>query len=399
VEELTDEMQHLTEEKIQLSDQLADLNEILASQQSKMLSLEEDYNFRQSEMSAHIDKQEKQRDELDKEVENLKQKIHLLASDMRQEGKSDVSSVFRGLKEDNVEANPNELKMQTWRMETTPHPNSVYLQDLQQRLKLKEMECDELGGTVLRLTAENDELREENLRLRSELQQEKEGKAAAPETNGAEWASGNGRVKAYSSAASLSSGFSSEGMGGESDLFISNLTDLIARGDGGCICDASPIASNAEQIDFYLPRLRVFCPCGKHSVAGGAEMDDPTALSIVLRGWQVDFLSSCNIPDSAELVLAVRERSTEVARQMRKWRRKNRLPLMHTASCAVALQIWSRTCVRVIKSVKDQEATGRVKPVLPSFMEFKVDADMRTVSSMGLTSRRSMSDDDMASTD
>lgn len=74
------------------------------------------------------------------------------------------------------------------------------------------------------------------------------------------------------------------------------------------------------------------------------------------------------------------------------------MPTFHTASCAVAVHIWSRTCIRVLKSVHKQKVHGKSKPVLPDFMEYKLDPDLYTVSSAGQLSHRTgtISEDDGA---
>ena len=75
VDKMTKEMKILADEKVKLAEQVAELNQLIADQRLKMVALEEDYNFRQSEMTSHIAKQEKQRDQLDGEVDLLKQKV------------------------------------------------------------------------------------------------------------------------------------------------------------------------------------------------------------------------------------------------------------------------------------------------------------------------------------
>eukprot|EP00977_Amphora_coffeiformis_P005149 scaffold1087_cov154-Amphora_coffeaeformis.AAC.11 len=338
VDEITKEMKGLANEKAKLAEQVADLNQLLADQRLKMVALEEDYNFRQSEMTCHIAKQEKQRDQLDGEVDRLKQKVHLLASDLKQESVPSISAVFRGDAGAPSTPNRNELEMQTWRMETNSEPNAEAARgvgELRQQLKIKEVECRDLQETVDKLTEENLKLHEENDRLRMDLQHEKEN---------------NQRTRKFSADVSLGSGSPPTVGGADNDMFISNLNDMMKQ--GVCIYELSPLATNSEQIEFYLPKLR-----------------------------------------------GARHRSSEIAKKMRKWRGKKKLPTFHTAPCAVAVHIWSRTCIRVLKAVHQQKVHGKTKPVLPDFMEFKLDPDLYTLASASQLSHRTgnlSSEDDTA---
>uniref|UniRef100_A0A7S3P8Y7 Kinesin motor domain-containing protein n=1 Tax=Amphora coffeiformis TaxID=265554 RepID=A0A7S3P8Y7_9STRA len=385
VDEITKEMKGLANEKAKLAEQVADLNQLLADQRLKMVALEEDYNFRQSEMTCHIAKQEKQRDQLDGEVDRLKQKVHLLASDLKQESVPSISAVFRGDAGAPSTPNRNELEMQTWRMETNSESNAEAARgvgELRQQLKIKEVECRDLQETVDKLTEENLKLHEENDRLRMDLQHEKEN---------------NQRTRKFSADVSLGSGSPPTVGGADNDMFISNLNDMMKQ--GVCIYELSPLATNSEQIEFYLPKLRVFCPCGKHSVAEDSEKLDPTAITSILRPWQLEFLATVGITHTLHLLQGARHRSSEIAKKMRKWRGKKKLPTFHTAPCAVAVHIWSRTCIRVLKAVHQQKVHGKTKPVLPDFMEFKLDPDLYTLASASQLSHRTgnlSSEDDTA---
>lgn len=372
INEMSNEMKTLADEKIRLADKVAELNEQVANQQSRMLSLEEDFTFRQSEMTAHIAKQERQRDQLDEEVELLKHKIHLLASDIKQDQTSSLSSVFRRKTDEAEEPNPNEVEMETWRTETTTKPNAEAeekMRELKEMLQSKGLECIELRQSVNQLTVKNRELQDENARLRAELTFEKENQLSR---------------RKYSGDASI--GSSTAGGTAGNDLFISNLNEMMKQ--GVCLYELSPLATNSKQIDFYLPKLRVFCPCGKHSVSDDTGTDDPTSLLSILRPWQIEFLKSVDVMDTMQLLQASRHSASDIAKQMRKWRRKKKMDSFRTASCSVALHIWSRTCIRVLKNVHQQKVQGRTKPVLPDFMEYKLDPDLVTVSSMGQVSHQ-----------
>ena len=359
-------MKDLADEKVKLAEKVAELNQALADQQSKMLELQEDYEFRQIEMSAHITKQEKQRDELDEEVERLKQKVHLLASDLKQEMTTPLSSVFRSHENAPDTPNRNSVEMQTWRTETTLEPNAEADRDiaeLRQQLKMKGVECKDLEETVNKLTAENLQLQEENERLRAALQDENNQ---------------DSRARKLGADASVRSGSPPTIATADNNMFISNLNDMMKQ--GLCVYELSPLVTNSNQVDFYLPKLRVFCPCGKHSVTDDSSTEfDPTALASILRPWQIEFLKYCEVTHTMHLLQAARHRSSEIAKKMRRWRRKKKLPTFHTASCAVAIHIWSRTCIRVLKSVHQQKARGRSKPVLPDFMEYKLYVSLSTL--------------------
>ena len=151
-----------------------------------------------------------------------------------------------------------------------------------------------------------------------------------------------------------------------------------------CICQDSLFSGNGEHIEFYLPKLGMACSCGNHKKEMSTlDGPDPTALSNILRPWQVEFLSTLNLRNGVDLVHACNQRGEELARAMRKWRKENKLPSVKTKSCAIALHIWSTTCKSVVKYVRKERSRGAKVFTRPEFLEFTNNGDGRTVSTLG----------------
>lgn len=163
---------------------------------------------------------------------------------------------------------------------------------------------------------------------------------------------------------------------------ISNIDQIVSMNE--CLCSKDP-----EYVDFFLPKLGATCSCDDQNGGGSKEMsmcegDDPLALDNILRDWQVDFLHSVDIHTAKELVLVYNKMGGVLAKEMRKWRRKKKLVSVKTASCGVALHIWTRTCKAVIKSVQKQIAEGAKAIKRPAILEVAWTSDNNTaVSSLG----------------
>jgi len=103
-----------------------------------------------------------------------------------------------------------------------------------------------------------------------------------------------------------------------------------------------------------------------------------------LRPWQVEFLKHVGIEDAIGLVFEHTQRGGVLATELRRWRKAQGLPSVRTKSCAVALQIWARTCKKVVRSVRSQRAQGIRVPRRPEFLELNLaDDDKSAVSSLG----------------
>jgi hypothetical protein len=160
---------------------------------------------------------------------------------------------------------------------------------------------------------------------------------------------------------------------------ISNLDQISSMNE--CLCSKDP-----EYVNFFLPKLGATCSCGLNDAnnVSMTEGDDPLALASILREWQVDFLDSVDIHTAKELVQVYNLKGGLLAKEMRKWRRKQRLASVKTASCAIALHIWTRTCKAVIKSVQKQIAEGAKIVKRPAILEVAWTSDNNTaVSSLG----------------
>ena len=150
------------------------------------------------------------------------------------------------------------------------------------------------------------------------------------------------------------------------------VTSDIGEVDGSmvpCSCQ-SPFFSTGKikHVDFYLPRLGLSCMCGKQQFTPGANGEkDVCDLRNILRPWQEEFLASVGINRAQDFVKVYNEKGKEskvgkittfqkngLAKTMRQWRKHNELPPMKTASCALALLIWGKTCESVLRSFDTQ---------------------------------------------
>mmetsp|Transcript_18772 Transcript_18772/g.27757 ORF Transcript_18772/g.27757 Transcript_18772/m.27757 type:complete len:165 (+) Transcript_18772:40-534(+) len=147
-----------------------------------------------------------------------------------------------------------------------------------------------------------------------------------------------------------------------------------------CSCENSIFSGNAEYIEFYLPKLGMACNCGRYKEEPLLDGEDPTSLKHILRTWQVDFLKDQNIHFGVELVHAINQRSHDLSKAMRIWRKEAGLPAVKTKSCYVALQIWYRTCKAVVRSVRKQKVEGKRALRRPTFLDIqKIDSSSHVI--------------------
>ena len=124
-----------------------------------------------------------------------------------------------------------------------------------------------------------------------------------------------------------------------------------------CTCSTSMFSGNEAQIDLFLPKLGMACSCGKKVDGGIMPCDKPSALSSILRPWQVRFLSSVGVVTSEQLVKVHKSHARHIARAMKVWREKRGMKVARTKSCYVALHIWARTAKVIIRSHKKQTSS------------------------------------------
>ena len=64
----------------------------------------------------------------------------------------------------------------------------------------------------------------------------------------------------------------------------------------------------------------------------------------------MEFMKSIGIETAMQLVDAHDKRAKDLAKEMRRWRKSKGLFSVHTKSCTIALRIWARTCLAVVKA-------------------------------------------------
>jgi uncharacterized protein YgbK (DUF1537 family) len=173
---------------------------------------------------------------------------------------------------------------------------------------------------------------------------------------------------------------------GADGVVISNMDDMASFVSGSCQTAGFSIES-AEQAEFFLPNLSPAGPY-EHGVRN-SEMSDASIcdLKSILRPWQVDFLASLRIKTAGEFVEIHTKDGCEssLARKMRRWRRKQKLPSVKTRSCAIALLIWARTCKKVDRFFQNQIKAGNAHPKRPDFLDV-CPSGSRSMSSLGFGS-------------
>jgi hypothetical protein len=486
---LKEEIHALVKDKCALEKELSELSKRTESEKSNLKQVKEEFCRRQKDLIEKNEQEERKLNELQHEVSQMKKKIHLLATDLKEEGnngESGLRSLLQTLSGEDADQDDGGVEMHTFRVNSgsdakTPGDDVERVKSLEQLLEAEQAQnrviqerYDSLSQDVEFLTSENDILRQQNKSLQQEVEklraelrsldnhrnqceapekthletgdeddpisvvdvqrvdsedetdrEESEKGDTSPNENALaklehsrirshaekllHWADraivrGNRKLDGLPTSPDSSIGTelrpSPRAMNvlqmtpsristanGLPPLFpspkfrpeendkrvISNLETVEVK--PGCACESSMFSGNAEHVDFYLPKLGVICSCGKNQSVTMREGSDPCALENILRDWQVDFLKSVGISAALELVHATRQRSGELAKDMRRWRKKNNLLAVKTKSCSVALHIWSQTCRSVVKSVQEQKAKGMVEAKRPEFLDVTLLSD------------------------
>ena len=134
---------------------------------------------------------------------------------------------------------------------------------------------------------------------------------------------------------------------------------------GVCTCSASVFSDKDELIEFFLPLMGSGCTCGKMP-QGLRNPEEPSSLENILRPWQVSFLAGFGIHRGDQLVKAHHRSAGALATALRQYRKKKSISAYRTKSCAMALQIWSKTCKAFVRSIRKQLTAGTVELKLPN---------------------------------
>eukprot|EP00934_Nitzschia_sp_Nitz4_P000763 Nitzschia sp. Nitz4//scaffold116_size91068//56724//59495//NITZ4_004961-RA/size91068-processed-gene-0.43-mRNA-1//1//CDS//3329533587//763//frame0 len=126
-----------------------------------------------------------------------------------------------------------------------------------------------------------------------------------------------------------------------------------------CECHGSVFSGNDDLISFFLPQMGMACTCGKQQRKGLINADEPTAVENVLRPWQVEFLKSFGIKRGDQLVKARHRSAPILAKALRQWRRRQGMVPFKTSSCAMAIDIWAKTCKVYVRSIRKQLEAGQ----------------------------------------
>jgi hypothetical protein len=132
-----------------------------------------------------------------------------------------------------------------------------------------------------------------------------------------------------------------------------------------CHCSNSLFSGNDKLVDFFLPLMGMACSCGKRQQLL-ENPEEPTALENILRPWQVDFLGAFGICRGDQLVKAQHRSAKALATALRQYRSKQDMAPFRTKSCAMAIQIWAKTCKAFVRSIRQQLLTGTSELKLPN---------------------------------
>jgi len=148
-----------------------------------------------------------------------------------------------------------------------------------------------------------------------------------------------------------------------------------------CTCTSPIFGENAEEMEFYLPKLtNSLCTCGKVvqeddlSIKGG----DYFALENILRPWQVAFLSTQGITTVKDLVGLDNAQRENVCKAMKKYRKTiARSKPIKTQACGVALHVWIKTCSTALTNEKEGG------PAMPNFLDISFCSRDDSISTIG----------------
>ncbi|GAX16922.1 hypothetical protein FisN_5Hh299 [Fistulifera solaris] len=146
---------------------------------------------------------------------------------------------------------------------------------------------------------------------------------------------------------------------------VGSIGDSRFPADGECFCSSGLFAGKDDLIDFFLPLMGTGCTCGKYST-GLRNPEEPTSLENILRPWQVDFLAGFGIYRGDEMVKAHHRSGNALATALRQYQKKKGISSFRTKSCAMALEIWAKTCKAFVRSIRKQLTEGTVELKLPN---------------------------------
>jgi hypothetical protein len=149
------------------------------------------------------------------------------------------------------------------------------------------------------------------------------------------------------------------------DKLVNSIGNMKATEDGPCRCTTTVFSDKDELIDFFLPLMGAGCTCGKRP-QGLRNPEEPTTLGNILRPWQVDFLAGFGIYRGDQMVKAHHRSAGAMSSALREYRKKKGLSPFRTKSCAMALQIWSKTSKAFVRSIRNQLTSGTKELKLPN---------------------------------
>ena len=142
-----------------------------------------------------------------------------------------------------------------------------------------------------------------------------------------------------------------------------------------CQCSSTVLSQKDDVIEFLMPLMGTGCTCGK-GTKGLRNPEEPTAIENILRPWQVKFLAGFGIYRGDHLVKAHHRSAHALATALRQYRKKQKMTPFKTKSCAMALNIWAKTCRAFVRSIRKQLISGTQELklpnplyILPSFLE------------------------------
>jgi chromosome segregation ATPase len=137
---LTADIETLLTQKLDLTDKHIKLSDQVELKEFQLSQLDQDLVRQKSELQEEVEKQHRKRNELEQEVRQMKLRIHLLSSDLKDEstGPQNFSSILRSLSADHSEHSQGDVEMHTMRessngMNLTPE-RLTYLESVEKLL-------------------------------------------------------------------------------------------------------------------------------------------------------------------------------------------------------------------------------------------------------------------------
>lgn len=175
---LRSEVQTLVKQKLDLKDKLVGLSYMVKAKESQLSELDQDFQQQKTNLQDEIWKQERKRTELEQEVNQMKLRIRLLSSDLKEDATEEqsFSSILRSLSGHKSEDSNREVEMRTNRV-AAPMKGPIegftperMVHRVEKELNEEKIRRSRLENDLHRIAEENEELKLQNKNMLAEIQ-------------------------------------------------------------------------------------------------------------------------------------------------------------------------------------------------------------------------------------